>query len=71
MLQADEPDDFVLATGLSHTVRDFVKKALKAVDIDVIWSGDSGSVEAQGVGAADPSKVLVKVNLSSIDQQRM
>lgn len=62
MLQADEPDDFVLATGVSHTVRDFVEKAFKAVDIDVIWQGESGSIEEQGVNAADPSKVLVKVN---------
>lgn len=34
MLQADEPDDFVLATGTSHTVRDFVRLAFEHVNLD-------------------------------------
>lgn len=62
MLQVDEPDDYVLATGETHPVREFVEKAFKAVDIDVIWQGEPGSVEEQGVDAANPSKVLVKVD---------
>ena len=36
MLQADEPDDFVLATGETHTVRDFVYAAFKALDIELV-----------------------------------
>lgn len=39
MLQQDEPDDFVIATGVKRTVRDFVKMAFKAVDIELEWSG--------------------------------
>jgi GDPmannose 4,6-dehydratase len=34
MLQQDEPDDFVIATGMAHSVRDFVKLAFEAVDLD-------------------------------------
>ncbi|MEO8266795.1 MAG: GDP-mannose 4,6-dehydratase, partial [Ilumatobacteraceae bacterium] len=34
MLQQDEPDDYVVATGQSHAVRDLVQAAFEAVDID-------------------------------------
>jgi GDPmannose 4,6-dehydratase len=34
MLQADEPDDFVIATGTSYSVRDFVRLAFEAADLD-------------------------------------
>ena len=34
MLQADEPDDFVIATGESHSVREFVEAAFKMLDLD-------------------------------------
>jgi GDPmannose 4,6-dehydratase len=39
MLQADEPDTYVLATNRTETVRDFVQMAFKAADIDVEFSG--------------------------------
>ncbi len=39
MLQAKEPDDFVLATGETHTVREFVELAAKALKIDLEWKG--------------------------------
>jgi GDPmannose 4,6-dehydratase len=59
MLQADEPDTFVLATNRTETVRDFVSMAFKAVDISLDWSGkddsECGTCRATG-------KVLVKVN---------
>jgi len=34
MLQKDEPEDFVIATGHSHSVREFLKKAFCYVDLD-------------------------------------
>ena len=40
MCQADAPDDYVIATGKTHTVRDFVEKAFAVVDTDIVWSGD-------------------------------
>jgi GDPmannose 4,6-dehydratase len=62
MLQADEPEDFVLATGETHTVREFVEKAFKYAGITVVWKGPTGTVEEIGVDANDESRVLVKID---------
>ncbi len=35
MLQQDYPDDFVLGTGESHTVREFAEAAFKEIDMDI------------------------------------
>ena len=40
MLQQDIPEDFVIATGVQYSVRDFVNKAAKAVDIELEWKGE-------------------------------
>lgn len=37
MLQHKEPDDFILATNESHSVREFVEEAGKVLDMDIIW----------------------------------
>lgn len=39
MLQRDEPDDFVLATGETRTVREFVERAAEPLGFDIEWSG--------------------------------
>ena len=39
MLQQDEPDDYVLATGESHSIREFIERAFGEVDRAVEWSG--------------------------------
>ena len=39
MLQQEQPDDFVLATGETHSVREFVQECAKFLDIDLIWEG--------------------------------
>jgi len=39
MLQQDTPDDFVIATGEAHSVREFVEKAFKEVEIEIAWEG--------------------------------
>ncbi|MFC7518192.1 GDP-mannose 4,6-dehydratase [Herbaspirillum sp. GCM10030257] len=59
MLQADEPDTFVLATNRTETVRDFVTMAFKAADMQLEWRG-SGENET----AVDTSsgKIMVRVN---------
>ncbi|MCY0109706.1 GDP-mannose 4,6-dehydratase [Pseudomonas monsensis] len=59
MLQADEPDTFVLATNRTETVRDFVTMAFKAVGIDLSWSGVAE--DEQGTDVAT-GKVLVTIN---------
>ncbi len=59
MLQADEPDTFVLATGRSETVRDFVTMAFKAVGIHLSWRGTA----EQETGIDDANgKTLVRIN---------
>ena len=59
MLQADEPDTFVLATHRTETVRDFVNMAFKAVAIQLDWQGKEES--EQGIDTCS-GKVLVKIN---------
>ena len=39
MLQQDEPDDYVMATGETHTVREFVVLAFRELDIELEWHG--------------------------------
>ena len=59
MLQADEPDTFVLATNRTETVRDFVTMAFKAADYDIEWRGAAeGEI---GIDRAS-GKTLVRVN---------
>merc|ERR1739844_731262 len=62
MLQQEKPDDYVLATGETHTVRSFVEKAFKVVGTEIKWKGPTGTVDEIGVDAADESRVLVKID---------
>lgn len=59
MLQADEPDTFVLATNKTTTVRDFVRSAFKAADIELEFSG--AGVDEIGVDASS-GRTLVNIN---------
>jgi len=59
MLQADEPDTYVLATNRTETVRDFVTMSAKALGIDLEWRGRGE--EETAVDAAS-GRVLVRVN---------
>ena len=59
MLQADRPDDYVLATNRTETVRDFVTMSFKAAGIDVSFQG-SGKKEI-GVNK-NTGTILVKIN---------
>jgi GDPmannose 4,6-dehydratase len=40
MLQQDEPDDYVIATGETHSVREFAEVAFKNVGVDIEWLGE-------------------------------
>ncbi len=59
MLQADNPDTFVLATNRTETVRDFVSLAFKAVDIQLDWQGREEN--ERGIDSKT-GKTLVQVN---------
>lgn len=52
ILQQKEPDDFVLATGENHTVREFVEEAFGNIGVEIEWRG-SGSNENGVVAAID------------------
>ncbi|MBN1539637.1 MAG: GDP-mannose 4,6-dehydratase [Candidatus Thermoplasmatota archaeon] len=59
MLQYDRPDDFVIATGETHTVREFVELAFKEAGVDLEWTGTG--IEEKGVDAST-GRELVKVS---------
>jgi GDPmannose 4,6-dehydratase len=59
MLQADEPDTYVLATNRTETVRDFVEMAFKAVDTHIEWNGSG--IDERGI-CSSSGKVLVRIN---------
>ncbi|MBN1141567.1 MAG: GDP-mannose 4,6-dehydratase [Deltaproteobacteria bacterium] len=59
MLQADKPDSYVLATGRTETVRNFVNMACRAAEIDIGWEG-TGKDEV-GIDKKT-SKILVRIN---------
>ncbi len=59
MLQQPEADDYVLATGETHTVRDFVERAFACVDRRIQWRGDG--VEEKGFDT-DSGAVLVEID---------
>ncbi|MCK0163736.1 GDP-mannose 4,6-dehydratase [Marinobacter sp. S6332] len=59
ILQAPEPDTFVLATNRTETVRDFVTMAARAASLNITWEGE-GEGE-QGIDSAS-GRVLVSVN---------
>jgi GDPmannose 4,6-dehydratase len=59
MLQVDMPDTFVLATGRTETVRDFVTMACKAAEIEIAFEGEGE--EERGIDLAT-GKTIVRVN---------
>ncbi len=59
ILQQDEPDDYVLATGQGHSVREFVERAFAHIGRKLIWRG--AGRDEKGVDAAD-GRVLVEVD---------
>ena len=59
MLQQEKPEDFVIATGVQHTVRDFTEKAFAANGLSVRWEGSG--LEEKGYDVAT-GKMLVCVN---------
>jgi len=58
MLQAEKPDDFVVATGETTPVRTFVEKAFAVVDIKITWKGHG----LDEVGVDQNGRVLVRVD---------
>ena len=59
MLQNDTPDDFVIATGEQHSVRDFVNETFKCYGIDIVWQGKG--IDEVGIDSST-GKILVSIN---------
>jgi len=59
ILQHPDPEDFVIATGEMHSVREFIELAFKEVDIDIRWVGTG--VDEKGLNAKT-GKVLIEVD---------
>ena len=59
MLQREKPEDYVIATGVAHSVRDFIQWAFETVGIQIEWEGSG--VEEVGK-SADKGEILVRVS---------
>jgi len=59
MLQQEKPDDYVIATGETHTIREFAEEAFRYINIDLQWCGSGENEEG-----FDPktNKVWIKIN---------
>jgi len=60
MLQQDKPDDFIIATGETHSVREFLQLAFKEVDIEIERNGKEGAEEEYI--RLDNGKTVVKID---------
>lgn len=59
MLQQPDPDDYVIATGQTHSVKEFVEKAFQYVDRPIKWEGEGVNEIGKD---AETGKILVRVN---------
>ena len=59
MLQQETPDDYVIATGETHSVKEFTELTFKELGIDIIWQGKG--VEEVGIDAST-GKIIVEVD---------
>ena len=64
MLQQEEPEDYVIATGKNHSVREFVEKAFHEIGIEIEWKGE-GINEIGLIASIDESAVKVDNSLRS------
>lgn len=63
MLQQDKPEDFVIATGKTTLVRDFVTMSFKYAGINIEWKGEKGTIHEYGINKAN-GKTIVKIDPS-------
>lgn len=69
MLQQDEPEDFVIATGLQYTVREFITWSAMELGIELVFSGEGvdeigtvRSVSGDKAPAVRPGDVIVRID---------
>ena len=59
MLQQDEPEDYVIATGEQYSVRDFIEAAAKRLDLSISWQGQG--IDEKGINE-ETGRVMVAVD---------
>ena len=59
MLQQDEPEDFVIATGVQYSVKDFVEEAAPYFDMKIVWEGEG--LDEVGIDT-NTGKTVIKVD---------
>jgi GDPmannose 4,6-dehydratase len=59
ILQQEQADDYVVATGVQHSVKEFVETAFREIDIAIRWEGEG--IEEKGINN-DSGKILVEVD---------
>ena len=59
MLQQEKPDDYVLATGETYTVRDFIERSFAKVGKEIVWEGEGVNEVGRDKRTG---KILVKVD---------
>ncbi|PCJ25979.1 MAG: GDP-mannose 4,6-dehydratase [Flavobacteriales bacterium] len=59
MLQQEKPDDYILATGVTTTVRDFVSMSFNEVDIEIEWSGEGVSEKGRN---KETGEIVVEID---------
>jgi len=59
MLQQEKPDDFVIATGETHSVREFIEEACKVLDIKLEWQGQG--INEKGINK-DTGKAIIQID---------
>jgi len=59
MLQAEKPDDYVMATGETHTVREFIEESFDVLGEEIMWEGES--IDEIGI-LKSSGKIVVNIN---------
>ncbi|MFA5023527.1 MAG: GDP-mannose 4,6-dehydratase [Patescibacteria group bacterium] len=59
MLQQDRPDDYILATGETHTVREFIEEAGKILGLEITWTGEG--VNEKGIDKIS-GKTIIEID---------
>ena len=70
MLQQDEPEDYVIATGEQHSVREFVELAAKELGINIRWSG-SGVNEVGIIDSINRKSSIMNRGSTSVQDSRL
>lgn len=59
MMQQEKPDDYILATNETHSVREFVQETAKYLDIDLAWNGQG--IEEKGIDKKT-NKIIIEID---------